>query len=396
MKKEVAYSDLTYKIYLVYYLLLQFFVSEAKWDKFSILYFAIVLPVLGFIALNFPLILKFFYSRKSVHLIMLLFLGITISLFRFDYATIYNLFILIVTIIIIIESRVKLTVSFLNKLYLIAIFLSIISFHSGLSRFGYIPFLHDPIGSEPAWKISIFPTTPSSGYFSMLIIVINFYYNKGITRYIFYILGIYFLILSGIRSAILLAGLFLVFNIVKSFIGFRYRKFYLVFNSLLFILFVLIVNFNLASRLQQLNSTFIDSLILKSSFQNNQKVKEEKTNYRVWLWEQHFDIFLINPVAGVGSFDITDHVEKDLFGRKEFEGSESFFTLWLARIGISFFLFIAFAYAIQQEALRSKNKYLYNLSLFLLVIMLSYGSFLMPYNFMFILIFGTLKLEINT
>ena len=392
MKTKVNREKFVFEIYLVYYVLLEFFLTSSKWEKFSLLYFAIIIPVFIYILMTLPAFLKKDYRKGSLYLILMIILVALVSLVRFDIPTIYNLILFTIPILLIRESRVEVSVSLVNKLFILCIIIGIVMFHLGHHRFGYLPYIHGVPGSEPDWKISIFPRTPASGFFGLLIILLNYYYSKGKSRFIFYFLGFYFMLFSGLRSTLLIFAIFILFEIINSFIRFKPRLSYLIFGPLMIFIVILSLSFNsIIQNYASSNDGFFSSLIAKSTFEKASKAEAGDENYRTWLWGEHLAIYNTNPIFGVGSYDITDYVKYDLYGNDNFEGSESFFTRWLARIGVFSFLLLFFLWNVYFQSLNNGVKYTYLVPIFIIILMLTYGSFLMPYNFMYILIFGSLN-----
>ncbi len=394
MKAKVNLEKFVFEVYLVYYVLLEFFLTSSKWEKFSFLYFAIIIPVFLYLIIASPISLKKDYRKSSLYLLIMICLVGLVSIIRFDIPTIYNLLLFSLPIVIIRESRVKISVSLVNKLFILCIIIGMVIYHVGYQRFGYLPFIHGVAGSEPDWKISIFPRTPASGFFGLFIILLNYYYSKGKSRFVFYFLGFYFMLFSGVRSALLIFFIFILFELLNSFVKFRPRITYLFFGPFVILMVIMSLNFNsIIQNFSDSDNGFVSSLIAKSTFEKASKVEAGDENYRTWLWGEHLEIYAINPLFGVGTFKITDYTKYDLYGSDEFEGSESFFTRWLARIGILVFLLLFFLGHAYFESLSERRKYAYLTPIFITVLMLTYGSFLMPYNFMYILLFSSLNKE---
>ena len=200
------------------------------------------------------------------------------------------------------------------------------------------------------------------------------------------------MLFSGLRSALLLFFIFALFEVVNSFVKFKQRIIYLIFGPLVVCLVILSLNLNsIVKNFASNDDSFLSALIAKSTFNKASKIEAGDQNYRTWLWEQHLAIYSNNPLFGVGSYKITDYVQYDIYGKDKFEGSESFLTRWLARAGLPVLLIVFFLGLIYMNALRKGNKYTYLLPIFVFILMLIYGSFLMPYNFMYIMVFATIN-----
>ncbi|MGJ3234506.1 O-antigen ligase family protein [Marivirga sp.] len=378
-------------IYFVYYVLLEFFISSGKWDKFSVLYFAMVLPILAFIVFSLKSVLKWQFSKSSVFLILILVCVAPVTILRADLATIYNLCLFVIPVISILETNSRINIRLINTLFILSIIFGIVLYHLEINRFGYIPFIHSVGGLEPDWKISIFPRTPASGFFALFIVILNYYFNSKRSRFILYFLGFYFMLFSGLRSTLLLFSVFASFELFSKFVKFKARRTYLLLGLIyVFVALFTVSGSSLIQLVQKTDNKFVKSLLAKSTFTNISEV-EGQENYRAWLWGVHFNIYKENLLFGVGSYDIKDYEQKDAYGKTDFEGSESFVTRWLARIGLPIIFLFLLLYKIYMDGMLEKNKYKYILPILLTLILFTYGSFMMPYNFMYFLIFGTIN-----
>jgi len=111
-------------------------------------------------------------------------------------------------------------------------------------------------------------------------------------------------------------------------------------------------------------------------------------SYRNLIWLEHLRLFTESPVIGQGTLP---HIFED-YGYT-FTGSESFFTGLLARIGLMILPFIFFFIYQFKMAFKTNNIALYCLVCIIPVIMLTYGSFIVPYNMLFLLIFGMINMS---
>ncbi|MEM9077494.1 MAG: O-antigen ligase family protein [Bacteroidota bacterium] len=273
---------------------------------------------------------------------------------------------------------------------------SIISFHLGFNDYGYLPkfggadlIFYGGVG----WRISLFPLLPESALFSLLIIVINFFHNKNPSRIFYFALGGYFLIFSGLRTSIILLAFFLLFVICMKFYRFRAKSLlFYSFNIVLFAVFIIVLSFqSLVLHLNNFDNDFINQLLFKSSEGIASKKQLYNTIARSWVWEKHLGIFMENPLFGVGTFELKNYVGPAKFAYQRATGSESFFTNMLARIGIMALFFFSFLFRLQRKALLEDNKLVFFLILTLMITMIAYGSFFVPYNFLFLICIGLLN-----
>ncbi|EZH72296.1 hypothetical protein ATO12_22860 [Aquimarina atlantica] len=396
------YKDFFFKFVIIYYWLLNYFIggSDNEIERFSPMYFMFTLPIVLYIVVNSQYIFTRGYNKKNLPLVFLVLFTSVVSVLRFDLSTFISVNLLLLTIVVIINSKVTIPFSFINKLFLFSVFGSIISYHLGVNEYGYFPKFGSVdlmIYGDVGWRISLFPLLPESAMFSLIVIINNFFYNKNkISRLFYFLLAGYFLVFGGLRTSIILFAFFVLFILCTRFFKFGYRAFYINFNSTLIVLFILALSFQtIILYFNQFDNEFVNQLLFKSSQGISSKEQLYNTISRVWIWEKHIDIFMTNPLFGVGTYEFQDYVIDSNLAYQKTTGSESFFTNLLARIGVSAFLLFSFLYKAQRAALLDKNKLVYFLVLILSVIVISYGSFFVPYNFLFLLYIGLLNIKLK-
>lgn len=373
---------------LLYYLILNYFTYE-EIERFSSLYFFLTIPILLYVLGMSAFLIKK-YSYRTLVLAILLLLTVMISLFRADVRTIMSSFLLISTLIILVNSGINLNVKVLNYFFLMAVLGSIMSYHIGINPYGYLPNLKNisqlDLGGVGI-KISLFPLTPESGFFSLFIIICNYHFNPSKSRFIFYLLGGYFLIFSGLRTAIAIFLFFVCFEIFSNFKEFRYRPVYVLLNPLFIIVFIILSNLKSFHVLvSKSDNELVKAIVLRNEREITSTTSTEDVATRTWIWKHHFRIFAQNPVFGVGTYNFADYIPDKSKSYHYSTGSESFLTSWLARIGPTVLLIVLFTFMTQFKSLKVRNKFIYAMCLYFLIVMIYYGSFIVPYNFMFLLV----------
>lgn len=377
-------NQLLYTLAIVYYWILQYFIgNEDQVVKFSFVYFLFVLPAIGFIALNIRQIVLRNYS-KSATILLLYTIGVSlVSTLRGDFASIYSTLLFSGTVIAILNSKCTVTINFLNTLFLSSIVLSVITTHLGINEFGYLPGVWEG-------RVSLFPLIPESAFFCCIIIVANYFLNESPWRFVIYGLALYFLIFSGSKTAFVTLILFFLYSITLHFLPFRIRGLYSIYNVIVAILFIIIINLgSVVQLLKKLDNKIINQLVFRSEQVDDDVAFLQTSSSRLWIWEEHLKIFSKNPLIGVGSFNLSDYATVNpLIQYTSSTGSESFFTSRLARFGLITFGLLLFIFILQQKAINEGDKLSYFLILFLLITMLVYGSFIVPYNFLFLIVIG--------
>jgi hypothetical protein len=115
----------------------------------------------------------------------------------------------------------------------------------------------------------------------------------------------------------------------------------------------------------------------------------QNTLLRIWIWDQHLNIFFKYPLTGIGTYEFSriagDH---DLLKEIPTDGSESFFTGLLARVGASSIFFILFLFSAFRRGLKKIHFFSYIIPILLIYSLLFYASFFVAYNFITILWIG--------
>lgn len=385
---------------IVYYWFLLFFgrQDEESIQRFSVLYFALVVPINLYVLFALRYLFLFKWKPYVKALLCYWLLVSTVSIFRLDIATLYNVTIFCLPIITIINSNFKLSTTLLNRLFLLSILGSAITFYWGNNVFGLIP--GQALSSESQglqWRVSLFPMLSESVSFSLLIVLINLLFNKGRRRLLYCVLGLYFVLLGGNRTTIIALLFISAFLICIKYITLNRDRFYKLLLPAMLLLLVAVVNIDLfALPLANINNSFVNNYIFRSESGAQSTEDLTKTIYRGWLWQQHLRIFLSKPLFGVGTFVLDNYVDSPLVPGAEGIGSESLLTLWLARVGLLIMPFFVFFYRVYSKAIQDQNKFAYALCIMLMVFSLGYASFLVPYNCLFLMMFGSINLHAET
>lgn len=388
MKKYLFYG------FVFYYLVLNYF-NPGEVERFSSVYFLLTIPILVFIGLFFP-----FWTRKynnvSILLALLLAIVMVISMARLDFRSAQTAFLLFTTLIILINAEVAFDIRIVNLLFMFSVLGSIVSFHMGINPYGYIPNFEamlDVISGDVGLRISLFPYIPESAFFSLFVIVSNYYFNPSRSRFFYYSLAGYFLIFSSSRTAVIILLFFVLFELVVRFIQFRPRLLFTWLNVLFVFIFVLMMNFkSLHIYLSQIDNDVVKTLLLRDQVQTVTEDSDiDDVANRTWIWDQHFRIFSNSPLVGVGTYEFGDYIHDKSKVYHYTTGSESFLTAWLARVGLAMMLLVGSLILVQHEAMVRNDRFRYFMCFGFFMVMISYGSFVVPYNFMFLLMAAALS-----
>jgi hypothetical protein len=346
----------------------------------------------------------FFFLKSKTRPETLMFVGISIivnvvAVSRGDISTILSVSLLLFTFAIFSHLRFYFDADILNYIFLLSVILSVFSYHLGLSDFGYVPGLSYTSSSQGlSWRVSLFPGLPESAFFSAIIFLINLIYPHLVFRRIVVPFSMYFLVFGGLRSAVLATIIAVIYLLLSSWKVTKNRLLLVIaYFSLLCIFLILMLVPNIFMIMSDLGIPFLDSYLFRSIGGGVDPDDLNVTMYRGWLWLQHIKIWLGNWVVGVGTFDFTELVSESIILGHQGTGSESFFTGFLARIGVFSIGFLTVLFSITIRSIWNHEKHIAPISIIFFVAMFTYGSFIVPYNFIFLLmlllIFGQLKVD---
>jgi hypothetical protein len=311
-----------------------------------------------------------------------------VSLVRADLPTITSTVLMTLVLTIIAGERLSPSFALLNRIFLASIPISLATYLAGTNIYGIVPGLG--LDDTLWWRISLFPVVPESAFFSALILCINLLDRRLPMRRTCIVLSIYFLIFSGLRSALIGTALALAYHaaVQRGWLRRpRAKMLWLGGTALLFVASLLMSQ--LLAFAPSIGNEFLNVYLFRSEGGLESSDDVTRTVYRTWLWSEHFRIAAENPIFGIGTHDFAELADApgDLGVGT---GSESFLTGLYARVGLPTLLFLAFFVTMLWRQVRRGNELPCLIALLLFVAMLAYGSFLVPYNFVFLAMIGLL------
>lgn len=386
----------TFNALLVYFLLMLYAVpSNSDFENQSpYLYYFYTLPIVAWLIVTMgswlPQVVK--PIKGTTYALFFLLIVAIISILRSDITSVLNSALFVLTILSIYLTRVTISLRLLNTLYLMAVLGAIISFHTGISQWGYLPgqaVIQVSETESVAWRVSLFPFVPESAFLSLLVLIINYQNNKGLFKWVICAASLYFMLFAGMRSTFIALGFFALFKWFSRDTKFRRGFKFSIYNWAALFLFILILNLNslLLGLAAVVNQPFLNQLLFRTEAGVDDAEALQKTIYRTWIWVKHIEIFQSSPLVGIGTFDFKEVVKEQL-DQLGTSGSESLLTGMFARYGVVTFLFVFFMSSLNKIALKNAARFSYFIIFFFLLTMLTYGSFLVPYNLMFLLIWS--------
>lgn len=392
--RKVDFYQLLFVGLVIYYWFIQYvYGKDSNLEQFSLLYFLTVLPLLFFLGLNLPNIVKRKWKAENQLLFYYILLVSVVSFFRTDFGTIYNTFILCMVFIAVNNTEVYFSNRILNTLFFLSIIGSVITYYTGSNLFGFIPGMAKTnIHQGLSWRVSLFPSLPTSAFFSLLVFTRNYFTEeRGGKRYLILALSAYFIILSASRSAIFALGLVFVVNLAAKIFGFYGFRRYLIFSlSALALVIIITIHGASLAGFAKSDSQFIRSLIFRTTKTDITTEQIKKENFRTWIWSKHMDFYKENPIAGRGDYDFSELITEEEKSKWRANYSESFFTNLMVELGLLSFLFFGFILTLVKVAVRNNDLTLYSTIISLMVLMFLYGSFMVPYNVIFLLFAGSI------
>jgi hypothetical protein len=320
-------------------------------------------------------------------LLVLASLVVAVAVVRADLPSIRSIGLLVVTLLWLARVRPALPVRVLNGFFCASIVAGGLWFEFDLSEYGLLPGQYaDGADRGIEWRVSLFPYVPESGFFALIVFLVNQLRHRGPTRILFCAASLYFLVFSGMRSALLalvLAQVYIFFSKKRRSPSTKATLILLLITA--FITSIVLGSF--VTFMPSFSGGAIENYFFRTDSFDHSNSTLGHSMHRGWLWMQHLALFMSSPFIGVGTFDFSSVLVESLSETREGSGSESFLTGWLARAGLCFTPFLFYLWLLGRRAAFRSTAIEGSVFLVFCVAALAYGSFLVPYNFMFIVLF---------
>ena len=390
MNASVKYVDENYKLnkifsFLVVYYWILIYIKEPS-------YVMLTLPIGLFISYTLLIYIKNFSSSNGLSFILLFVIfSVYLSLIRLDFTSLIAVSLFGLTIFFIDHFKLRVALNLLNSLFFISVILSIPLYYSGYSHYSFIPgeggFSNDAF---LLGRISMFPNVTVSIYFSFIIFLINYFFNKNsFYKIVIFTLSLYFIYFGVSRTVMIGLVLILLFSAMFKLYPLSKNWFYQLFLPIVLIFIPMIAVFfieDIISFLISLNSDFISQYFFRG-YSSVDKILEDiaRTN----IWSEHLRLFFEHP-WGLSSAEIIHYVDPSLH-LSDGGGSESFLTRILMRYGFGALFLYLFLMFLLIRSLYEKNNYLYLFVYLFIFIGVTYGSFFAAYNMLFLIFISSLN-----
>jgi hypothetical protein len=381
-------QDLFTCLIVVYWLLVFLSPATVEATRGSAVYVLFVAPVMVFALIaSASLVGRSRFSVRALLLACYAAIVCTVAVLRTDLPTITSTLLATLTLLAITVHRVSPPPTLLNALFLLSIPVGAVLRFADLSIYGVLPGMS--LDEEVPWRVSLFPVVPESAFFSATILILNIVRRDLALRRVCIALALYFLLFSGLRSAV--AGTMLAlayYFIVRPLSASRpvLKMAYLLAASLTFV--AALVASQVLMLLAAVDSDLLNLYLFRSEGAAESEDALARTIYRNWIWSEHLRIAAQNPLLGVGTLDFAALAADEPVTGRVGSGSESFLTGLYARVGLPSLLFLAFILASIWNGVRRGRHEQLMMGQLLIVAMLAYGSFIVPYNFVCLVLFG--------
>ena len=382
--------QLIFGIVLVYTWALGMFLEPAtllESTRGSTLYMAIVAPAVILVLANIDSFFASHYDRSTLALVLFAVIVAIVSVLRGDLPTVISVVPLCATLIAIHNARLAPTLGLINGLFLASIVATFTLQVFGSPRYGLIP----GHSADVAWRISLFPhnVTPS-WLFALIVIFTNYFRNpEPVSRRVMIAVALYFIAFSASRTSLIVLMMASAFLVLTQLWRFRNRRLFRWLLPLSVGLFVVALSTQaLLTVLVGVNDPLLNAVLFRSEAGASDVEAATTSIYRTIIWGAHFNAFVNNPLFGLGTMNFADLA----LGTEDVTGSESFLTGLFGRTGSLALLFVYFIYRNSVDAATRGDRFVYCLMILFAITSLTYGSYIVPYDFIFLLLFGTMNI----
>lgn len=377
-------SQYIYLGYVIYLTILWFFVNYGgsglqPYEGAGIRWFLVTVPLLIYMCMNLLLIVHQPYIKlKSIILFLTLYIfGVFIvSVINTDLKHISTIIRWACPIMLIVHFKTYMPIKVLNILFIMACIIIILTYNPIDSDFGFLPGqtttnLHQGLW----WRISIwkYMTPPYSAAFSIIVFFANYFLNKSNSRFVFYALSLYFLLLSASRTGYLVfLILFFVIFTCKLY-KFKYNKIFILIPILSTIFIFLLQFFADIIPLLGIKNEILNSALLRN---NDSDGDASNLSSRFMIILEHIRLFQEAGVTGIFGIGSDIYLSPAWTGNGGNLGgtADSNISHLIVRDGLNVvFLILAFS-CFFVEAMKNENLLAYLVLLALLLYTVGYGA----------------------
>jgi hypothetical protein len=353
-------------------------------------YIMITLPVSLFIVYSLLHIKNISVANETYWILLFMLVSSYLSIIRLDFTTLIAILLFSLLISVVSNFRLQVSINLVNTLFLLSVIISVPLYYSGYSNFGFLPgqggFNYD---EHLSGRVSMFPNVTISIYFSFIVFLLNYFFNKDyFWKILIYIFSLYFIYFGISRTVMIVLVFILFFSWLLQIYPLRKNWFYQIAVPTLFIgvpiLFVFFIE-DIIYLLLSLDNEFISDYFFRGYSTVDEVLKDiARTN----IWFEHIRLFLEHP-WGLSTSEVDIYMDKSL--NLSDGGSESFLTRILVRFGFGSFFFYLFIFSLLNRAINEKDNYLYIFTYIFIFIGVTYGSFFVAYSMLFLIFISSIN-----
>lgn len=349
------------------------------------LYVLTVAPTILYVLVSPGAFLRTLYSRGALALMAMTVAVVAVSVFRADYATAVSNAALCLMLVAIRHTKVHVSVGTANSLLFASIAATAALNALGFGHYALLPGMDEAV----AWRVSLFAynVTPS-WMLAIFVFGLNAFHNRC-RLCAWAMMGIcsYFIAFSASRTGLIVMAMCALFLLATKVIAFRERMFYRLFiPCMLALLIVSLSAEQILDLFGGVNNDLANAVLFKSTDGARDAQQASASIMRPMIWAHHVDLFLENIWIGHGSVDYSHELQEI-----SATGSESFLTGLFARIGLLATLFVYFLHRLGMDAAARGDRLGFCLALFFAISAVAYGSYIVPYDFVFLFLFGAMN-----
>jgi hypothetical protein len=289
-----------------------------------------------------------------------------------------NLLLLGATIGAIIQARLEVSASLLNVLFLLSCVWCILLTFTGQNAYGFLPWGAPTAEIGIGWRVSLFPqAVVGSALLSLVVIIANMSGQGGRYRKLVLPLAYYFAILSANRTVLICLAFLGLFLLVRRRWPFGDALVYRWFIPLALLAFFAIFALLPLLAIRLWNA---DAWLTGFLFRNQAGEIADFDINRLVIWRTHLQVLIDNPLLGGSARELPIVFRGEVIST----GSESFLTRVAAQTGLAVLLLLFHFRAAAQRARATRNARAFVTLLMLAVLSISYGSFIVPYDMVFL------------
>ncbi|MCK1652725.1 hypothetical protein IVA88_14935 [Bradyrhizobium sp. 149] len=386
MTKPGAGSSTSLVIFLLNSIAIQMVVGQdVAIERFSAIYWALVLPALMLPLISIREIFRMLLGRGILLLAFLLCAG-GYQFARGDLQALAQLFLMVWVTAWCGCETTRLTTKTLTDIFLGTLLMGVmVAMLTKLNPWGFFP--GQTSTSYGPWRTSFFPHIANSATMSLIMLMILTRSAKQFDKKGMLALAVsaYFGLLGFVRTVLIAAAVY--FSLYAVLTKARIRKpGLLVAAALAVMVSSIAVELAIAPLLEMLqNSSLVSRLLLRGATELDSLAIEQQL-YRPWLWKEHISIFASSPYyMGLGNFRLLDHVSYNLVPGLDASGSESYPTRLIATYGISAFLFLGYFGSLLFRSAFSGDAWACACFPVIVFMMMNWGSVFHPTNAFFVL-----------